>query len=155
TFIKALWSKNNQDRVYGAEGLARARVGKAANDLNKRMQVEKDGDVKLAIEFAQTSLGESQHLEDLVDALGSRTHGDAAQSYLIELARRKNILSALYAYLHSGNATIRRRLCAVLMYSGDASSLSYLQPLTRDSNSGVAAAALSAERAIRAKSHAA
>ena len=150
-FIKALWSNSKDERIYGAEGLARARVVKAANDLNKRMMVEKDGGVKLAIHFAQTSLGESQHLQDLTDALSSRTLGDAAQSYLIELARRKNILSALYAYLHSGNATIRRRLCTVLMYSGDASSLSYLQPLTKDRNSDVAAEALRAEQAIRAR----
>ncbi|HLI31020.1 MAG TPA: HEAT repeat domain-containing protein [Terriglobia bacterium] len=150
-FIKALEGDNKQDRMYGAEGLARARVAKARSALDKRMQIEKDSRVKLAIRFAQTSLGESQHLQDLVDALGSRTLGDSAQSYLIELARRKNILSAIYAYLHSGNANIRRRLCTVLMYSGDASSLSYLQPLTKDRNSDVAAEALRAEQAIRAR----
>ena len=155
TFIQALSSNEKQERAYGAEGLARARVVKAASALDRRMQVEKDGDVKLALQFAQTSLGESQHLQDLVDALGSRTRGAVAQSYLIELARQKNILSALYAYLHSGNAAIRRRLCTVLMYSGDASSLSYLQPLTRDQNSDVAAEAIRAERAIRARTAAA
>ncbi|MGH9355374.1 MAG: HEAT repeat domain-containing protein [Terriglobia bacterium] len=151
TFIQALSSNDKHNRAYAAEGLARARVAKAASALDKRMEIEKDGDVKLAIQFAQNSLGESQHLQDLVDALGSRTRGAVAQSYLIELARRKNILSALYAYLHSGNAAIRRRLCTVLMYSGDGSSLSYLQPLTRDHNSDVAAEAVRAERAIRAR----
>lgn len=154
-FVKALSSDNKQERTYGAEGLARARVARAANDLNERMQVEKDGGVKLAIHFAQTSLGESQHLQDLVDALGSRTRGDAAQSYLIELARRKNILRVLYTYAHSGNATVRRRICTVLMYSGDTSSLSVLQPLTKDRNSDVAAEALRAEQAIRARTNAA
>lgn len=150
-FIKALSIQDKNEREYAAEGLARARAAKAANDLAKRMKIEKDAGVRLAILFAEVSIGQTQHLRDLVDSLTSRTRGGVAQSYLVELTRRKSLLNAVYGYLNDSNATIRRRLCAVLMYSGDASSLAPLAPLTRDHNSDVAAAALRAQQAIRSR----
>lgn len=153
-FIKALWSQDKEEREYGAEGLARARDPKALNDLEKRLSVEKDGGVKLAIQFALTSIGQKQHLQNLVDGLSSRSRGDVAQSYLIELARRKDLLTALYPYLNSKDADIRRRLCVVLMYSGDSSSISYLERLTHDRNNDVAAAALRALQSVRARENA-
>lgn len=154
-FIKALWSQDKDEREYGAEGLARARNPKALNDLQKRLSVEKDAGVKLAIQFALTSIGQKQHLKNLVDGLSSRSRGDVAQSYLIELARRKDLLAALYPYLNSKDADIRRRLCVVLMYSGDSSSISYLERLTHDRNNDVAAAALRALQSVRARENAA
>jgi HEAT repeat protein len=150
-FIKALWSQDKQEREYAAEGLARAQNPKALNDLTKRMSIEKDAGVKLAMQFALTSIGQTQHLKDLVDALDSRTRGDVAQSYLIELTRRKNLLQALYPYLDSGNSTIRRKLCDVLMYSGDSSSIPHLEKLAHDRDSDVAAEALRAMQAIRSR----
>lgn len=154
-FIKALWSQDKTERQYAAEGLARARDSKALNDLQKRLSIEKDGGVKLAIQFALASLGKTQSLDNLVSTLSSRTRGDVAESYLIELTRRKNLLAALYPSLNNGDATIRRRLCDVLMYSGDASSLPYVERLTHDHNSNVAAEALRAAQAIRARQNAA
>ncbi|HEV2418958.1 MAG TPA: HEAT repeat domain-containing protein [Terriglobia bacterium] len=150
-FIKALWSQDKDERDYAAEGLARIRDPKAGANLEKRMKIEKDAGVKLAILFAQVSIGETEHLRDLVDALTSRTRGDVAQSYLIELTRQKSLLDAVYSYLNDSNATIRRRLCVVLTYSGDASSLPRLAPLTHDRNNDVAAAALRATQAIRSR----
>ncbi|MGH9402184.1 MAG: HEAT repeat domain-containing protein [Terriglobia bacterium] len=153
-FIKALWSQDKDERASAAEGLARVRDPKAGANLEKRMKIEKDASVKLAILFAQVSIGETQHLRNLVDTLTSRTRGDVAQSYLIELTRQKSLLDAVYSYLNDSNATIRRRLCVVLMYSGDASSLSHLAPLTHDRNGDVAAAALRATQAIRSRTSA-
>lgn len=150
-FLQALSSKDSDERTYAAEGIARSRDTAAAGALAKRAGVEKKAGVKLAILFAQVSIGQAQHLRDLVDSLKSRTRGDVAQSYLTELARRKEMLAALYPYLNDSNATIRQRLCAVMMYSGDASSLAPLSPLTHDRNSDVAAAALRATQAIRAR----
>ncbi|MGH9469299.1 MAG: HEAT repeat domain-containing protein [Terriglobia bacterium] len=150
-FIKALWDQDSTVREYAAEGIARARDTAALGDLQKRLSVEKNAGVKLAIRFALTSIGQTQDLKDLVDALDSRTRGGVAQSYLVELARRKDLLSALYPYLNNKNANIRRRLCDVLMYSGDSSSLPYVERLTHDRNSGVAAEAVRAAQAIRAR----
>ncbi|MGH9407752.1 MAG: HEAT repeat domain-containing protein [Terriglobia bacterium] len=153
-FLTALQSPDRDQREYAAEGLARARDSAALNALNQRMSVEKHAGVRLAILFALVSIGQTQRLRDLVDALDSRTHGDVAQSYLIELTRRKDLLAAVYPYLNDSNSTIRRKLCVVLMYSGDASSLSHLSPLTHDRNNDVAAAALRATQAIRSRTNA-
>ncbi len=154
-FIKALGSQDKNERQYAAEGIARSRDAEALNDLQKRLAIEKDGGVKLAIQFALASIGRPQSLNSLVDALSSRTRGDVAESYLVELARRKNLLTALYPSLNNGDASVRRRLCDVLMYSGDSSSLPYVERLTHDHNSGVAAEALRAAQAIRARQNAA
>ncbi|HTV56965.1 MAG TPA: HEAT repeat domain-containing protein [Terriglobia bacterium] len=154
-FVSALSSRNPDEREYAAEGLARAGNRQALPELKQKMQTEKKEGVKLGIFFAETSLGQTQHLQDLVEALPSRSWGAVAQSYLIELARQKDLLQELYPYLSNRDATTRRRLCYVLMYSGDASSIQKLQPLTRDRNSDVAAAALSAVRAIRARTNSA
>jgi HEAT repeat protein len=151
-FIRALSSRNPDEREYAAEGLARTGNPEALAELEKRMQVEKKEGVKLGILFAETALGQRQHLRDLVESLPSRSWGAVAQSYLIELARQKDLLQDLYPHLSARDATTRRRLCYVLMYSGDASSIQELQPLTRDRNGDVAAAALSAVKAIRARS---
>ncbi|MGH9397014.1 MAG: HEAT repeat domain-containing protein [Terriglobia bacterium] len=150
-FVQALSSKDSDERIYAAEGIARARDTAAANDLEKRMSIEKNAGVKLAILFAQTSIGQTQHLRDLVDTLTSRTRGDVAQSYLIELTRQKNLLAAIYPFLNDSNATIRRRVCVVLMYSGNASSVAPLSQLEHDRNNDVAAAALRATQAIRTR----
>jgi HEAT repeat protein len=151
TLISALSSPNPDEREAAAEGLGRTGNQQALPELEARMHVEKKEDVRLAILFAETALGQTQHLGRLVDTLSSRTRGNVAQSYLVELARNKAVLQDLYPYLRSRDAVTRRRLCYVLMYSGDASSIQELQPLTRDRNGDVAAAALSALQAIRAR----
>jgi hypothetical protein len=74
-----------------------------------------------------------------------------ARSYLTELARNPAFLPKLYTYLQSPDATVRKRLCVVLMYSGDQGSLQQLDRLQQDPDSEVAAAAMRAKRAIRAR----
>jgi HEAT repeat protein len=155
TFIEALASADQNQRAYAAEGLARAGNSQALPALQEAMQVENKQNAKLAILFAQSALGKTQSLEELVDALPSRSYGDVAQSYLTELTRRKALLDAVYPYLTNSNAAIRRKLCYVLMYSGNASSIPQLQPLTHDHNGDVAAAALSAIKSIRSRTNSA
>ena len=52
----------------------------------------------------------------MVDELGSRSEGDAAQSYFVELARRPGFLAVLYPYLDHHDPAVRKRLCDVLMF---------------------------------------
>ncbi|MGH9448693.1 MAG: HEAT repeat domain-containing protein, partial [Terriglobia bacterium] len=154
-FVEALSSAYQDDRAYAAEGLARVGNKQALPALQEAMQVENKQNARLAILFAESALGETQRLEDLVNALPSRSYGDVAQSYLIELTRRKNLLDAVYPYLTNANAVIRRKLCYVLMYSGNASSIQHLEPLAHDHNGDVAAAALSAIKSIRSRTNSA
>jgi len=86
-----------------------------------------------------------------VSELSSKIRGDVAASYLTELARKPAFLAKLYPFLQSPDNGIRKRLCVVLMYSGDQGSLQQLDRLAHDPDSDVAAAALRAKQAIRAR----
>jgi HEAT repeat protein len=152
-FIKALWSDDKTDRTYAAEGMARARDPKALPELEKRVKVEKDAGVKLAIDYAFTALGRKGYLKDLVNGFDSRTHADDARAYLIELTRDKTYLRELYPLMHSRSSRVRQGICGVLMYTGDASSITPLDHLTRDRNNDVAAEALRALNSVRARTN--
>ncbi len=149
-FSKELWSNNKNFRIAAAEGLARARDPQALPELQKALMAEKNDDAKLAMEFAITALGHMDYLNNLVKDLDSR-RGDTARAYLTELARHPDFLPRLYPYLQSRNDTVRRRLCTVLMYSGNRSSLQELDRLTHDPNAEVASQAMRARQAIRAR----
>jgi len=150
-FTKALWSDDKSIRQGAGEGLARAADPPSLGELQKALTAEKDASAKLAMEFALAALGKEDALSDVVSELGSKMRGDVARAYLTELSRNPAFLPKLYAYLQSPDAGIRKRLCVVLMYSGDQSSLPQLDRLEHDPDSDVAAAALRAKRAIRAR----
>jgi HEAT repeat protein len=152
TFLKALWSNDKSLRISSAEGLARAGDAKALSDLLKAAGSEGDAEARLAMEFALTALGRNDYFAQLVDALGSRTNGDVAKSYFVELARKPGFLAELYPYLDHRSAEVRMKLCEVLMISGDQTSIPPLERLSHDSNNDVASEALRALRAIRARS---
>ncbi len=150
-FIKALWSPEKNVRVLAAEGLARAREPGTLSELEKAVQVEKDAEAKLAIEFAITALGKADYFSAVVNELGSRLRSNAAQAYLTELSQDASFLPRLYPYLASQDNDVRRRLCTVLMFTGDASSVEHLERLSRDPNGDVAGEALRALRAVRSR----
>ncbi len=150
-FTPALWNDNKDIRQGAAEGLARAADPQSTSELQKAVLVEKDEAPKLAMEFALAALGKDDALNDLVNELGSKVRGDVARAYLTELARKPAFLTKLYPFLQSPDNDIRKRLCEVLMYSGDQGSLQQLDRLEHDPDGDVAAAALRAKRAIRAR----
>jgi HEAT repeat protein len=154
-FTKALESDDKVTRTSAAEGLARAADPKVLPDLEKALVPERDAAVKLAIEFAMTAVGKLDTLSDLVNELSSKSYGDVAQTYLIELARIPAFLLKLYPYLQSPNAGVRKGLCTVLMFSGDQASLEQLDRLSHDPNGDVSAQALRAKGALRARLEAA
>jgi HEAT repeat protein len=148
-FHRALWSSQDELRVYGAEGLGRAGQASSLPDLEKAVRVERDAKARLAIDFAITSLGKMDYLNDLVAELDSRPRGDAAEAYLVELAHTPEFLPRLYPFLDSEREGVRRRLCTVLMYAGDQSSIPHLEKLSQDKDVEVATEALRALRAVR------
>jgi HEAT repeat protein len=150
-FTKALWNADKDLRTSAGEGLARAADPKTLPELEKAVAAEKDASAKLAFEYAITALGKDDYVSALVSELGSKLRGDVAQPYLIELARNPQFLPKLYPYLQSPQAQARKRLCTVLMFSGDQSSLEQLDRLSHDPDGDVAAEALRAKRAIRAR----
>lgn len=151
TFIKALWSDNKKYRELGAEGLGRAGDAKALPEVEKALETEKNAEAKLAMQYALAALGQDSGLKALVNGLGSTLHGDIAETYLIELTRNPQFLPKLYPDLSSDNATVRKRLCTVLVFTGDQSSLEPLERLSHDKNNDVAIEALRALRAVRTR----
>jgi HEAT repeat protein len=150
-FTKALWSEDKNLRASAAEGMARVADPATLPELQKAVLAEKDQVVKLADEFALTALGKMDYLGAVVADLGVRTRADVAQPYLTELSRNPNFLPNLYPYLQSQDANVRRRLCVVLMYNGDKTSLEPLDRLLHDPDGDVAAEAIRAKEAIRAR----
>lgn len=148
---KALWSDDKDVRVAAGEGLARAADPQSLSEVQKALSAEKDASAKLAMEYALAALGKEDSLNDVVSELGSKVRGDGARAYLTELARDPAFLPKLYPYLQSPDAGVRKRLCVVLMYSGDQGSLQQLDRLEHDPDNAVAAAALRAKRAIRTR----
>jgi len=151
-FTQSLVSSDKTTRALGAEGLGRAGDRKPVPELEKAVADEKDVNARLAMDFALTALGSNNYRNGLIQGLDSRIHGDIAQTYLIELARNPKIQAGLYPYLTSGTDTERRKLCDVLMYSGNQSSLGPLEGASHDRNDDVATEALRALRVIRARS---
>ncbi len=148
-FVKALWSEDKTIRTSAAEGLARAREPKTLPELEKAVTAERDAGARLAVEFALVALGKDDFLGAVVQELGSKLHGNAAQAYLIELARDLKFLSKLYPHLNNQDAAVRKRLCTVLVFTGDQSSIEPLERASHDSNGEVASEALRALRATR------
>jgi HEAT repeat protein len=150
-FTKALWNDDKSVRQGAGEGLARAADPQSRAELEKALTAEKDASAKLAMEFALAALGKEDALSDVVSDLGGKIRGDVARAYLTELSRDPAFLPKLYPYLQSPDNGIRKRLCVVLMYSGDQGSLQQLDRLEHDPDRDVAEAALHAKRAIRAR----
>lgn len=151
TFVRALSSSDKRIRALGAEGLGQSRDAQAMPELEKALSAEKDANTRLATNYALAALGKQDSLQALIDELNSTRRGDTAQSYLIQFSQDPQLLPKLYPYLDSKEATVRKRLCSVLVYTGNQSSLEPLQRLSHDSNNDVAIEALRAVRAVRAR----
>jgi len=151
-FARELWSSNKSFRISAAEGLGRSGAKENVAELQKAATAEKDAETRLAMQFAITNLGTDDYVNTLMQELSSKLRGDTAQVYLVELSRKPEFLPKLYSYLNSNDATIRRRLAVVLVSTGDKTSLAPLEKLSHDSNNDVAAAALRALSATRARS---
>jgi HEAT repeat protein len=150
-FTQALRRPDKSLRTSAAEGLARARDPKALSELQKAVGVEKDARARLADEFALSALGRDDYLAAMVHELGSKLYGDVAAAYLVELSRDEKFLPKVYPFLSEQDPSVRKKLCTVLMFSGNQGSLEHLERLSHDSNGEVASEALRATQAIRVR----
>jgi HEAT repeat protein len=148
-FIKALFSAEKNFRTFAAEGLARSGDKNTLPEVERAVPAEKDAEARLAMQYAITALGKSDYLSAVVAELGSKLRGNSAQAYLVELARDPSFLPRLYPFMNSQDSGVRRRLCAVLMFAGDATSVEHLEHLSHDPNNDVASEATRALRAVR------
>ncbi len=153
---KSLYSGylNDKDkylRAAAAEGLGRLDDATSIETLKKAFAAEKSESPQLSMAFALVSLGDLTHLPYLLDALNSTFHRGEARPFLIELARKPQILTVLYGPLQNGSNDQKKNLAQVMAVSGTADSLPYLEKLTHDPNEEVAQEAIRAAKSLKAR----
>jgi HEAT repeat protein len=146
-----LRDRDNGIRAAAAEGIGR--IGDT-NDLTLVTEAfarEKNESARLSMAFAAVHLGDPGHLSYVLDGLNSSFHRGVARPFLIELARKPDVLSRLYDPLTRGTIDQKRELATVMAWSGTRESLPYLDQLSRDSNDQVAQAAILAMKNLQAR----
>ncbi|HWP85885.1 MAG TPA: HEAT repeat domain-containing protein [Terriglobia bacterium] len=150
-FAGYLEDREKQMRAAAALALGRLPEANYSGILLQARQKERDASVRLALAFGLVANGRMEFLEELISSLDSRVRVGEARPYLIELARKPAVREELYPHLYAPEAEIRKNLCMVLAASGDATSVSYLEVLLRDSDPAVVQEASRAIRIIRSR----
>jgi len=96
-------------------------------------------------------LGEEAPLRYLINTLNQASYHDVAYAYLVEAARRKPVLQALYGLIPQGTRDEKIYLARILAVSGDADSVPYLDKTSHDADNDVAQEGLRALRSLRAR----
>jgi HEAT repeat protein len=87
----------------------------------------------------------------LMNTLNSRSYRSVAEAYLIELARKPAVRSALHEYLGRAGKEEKLGIGRVLSVSGDKESIAHLERLTKDPDVEVAQESVRALRTLRAR----
>ncbi len=154
-FTRYLQDKDDNMRAAAAEGFARLDNPSDLPMIQKSWQDEGKTPTRLALAFAQVSLGvrtlsEFSPLQYLINSLNSALYRDVAEAYLVELARDPQNRSALYPTLETGTKDEKIGLAHVLGRSGDKDSIPRLEKLSNDPDAQVAQEGLRALRTLRA-----
>lgn len=151
TFGIYLNERDPQLRAAAAEGIGRLGDPNDQKLIRDAFAAEKNESARLSMAFAAVHLGDMSLLTYLLDGLNSSFHRGEARPFLMELARKPEIRSQLYTPLMTGTKDQRKHLAAVLGYSGDRESLTYLEKLSHDSDNEVARAAIQAMNSLNAR----
>ena len=155
-FLRELGAKDEKLRAAAAEGLGR--IGNRADQptLDKSWSAEDKMSPRLAAAFGLLMEGNLNLADDapfryLINTLNSAAYHDVAYAYLVEAARQKPVLQALYTQIDPGTKEEKIYLARVLSASGDQSSVAYLDKLSRDNDQDVSKEGLRALRSLRAR----
>ncbi len=134
-------------RELGAEGLARIAEPATEPVVRDRLGAETKSNVKTALQFALVSLGRTEFMPPLAEALTAR-FTNQAEVYLLEVGRHQNRIELLYPYLNSGEAKIRAGVLRVLGRIGNYAAFDKIKPLVSDKDETVAREAVQAMRIL-------
>jgi HEAT repeat protein len=155
-FLRELGAKDDKLRAAAAEGLGR--IGNRADEptLEKSWNAEDKMSPRLAAAFGLLMDGDLNLADDapfryLINTLNSAAYHDVAYAYLVEAARQKPVLQALYTQIDPGTKEEKIYLSRVLSVSGDQSSVPYLDKVSRDNDQDVSKEGLRALRSLRAR----
>jgi HEAT repeat protein len=155
-FTSYLSSKDDKLRAAAAEGLGRIADPADRPALEKMWKEEEKMLPRLGAAFGlvldgNVSVAEEAPLRYLINTLNSASYREVAAGYLIEAARKPTVRNALYGPLDQGTRDEKIQLARILAASGDASSVPYLEKVSRDEDSEVAQEGLRALRSLRAR----
>jgi HEAT repeat protein len=155
-FQRYLTSNDDKLRASADEGLARAGDPADKATLEKSWKGEEKMLPRLASAFGLVMLGNLDLSDEapfryLINTLNQAAYHEIAVAYLSEAARRPEVRNALYKPLEQGTRDEKIQLARVLSASGDEGSVPYLEKISRDTDSEVAAEGLRALRSLRAR----
>ena len=156
TFVRDLSDKDDAIRSAAAEGLARLEIPADRPLVEKAFNDEHKMGPRLSDAFAVVALGnldasEFSALRYLVNTLNIRAYRGVAMPFLTELARELKVRQAIYPMLPRATRDEKIQLSIVLARAGDRDSLPYLETLSTDTDSDVAAEGVRSLRTLRAR----
>lgn len=138
--VRQLTSRDASVRKRAAEELARMADTERRRIVEGYRLQEKDGRVRVALDWALYRMGKNEALYNVVRALESSRWSDQASVYLSELESP----APLYVFLERANGQTQIKLLQVLAYSGDADTLERIKPFAASLDPLVAQAAKNA-----------
>ncbi len=155
-FVQYLRDKDPRTRGASAEGLGRLRNPADSALIDDVYKDEDKTSPRISQAFAlvmdgQAQLSEFSPLQYLINTLNSATYSAEAFALLVEAARYPEIRTLLYRPMETGTRDEKIYLARVFAASGDASAVPYLQKMSQDTDSQVAAEGLKALRDLRAR----
>ncbi len=155
-YQRYLHDRDDGLRAAAAEGFARLKNPADLPMLEEEFKNEQKRPAQLAAAFALVMQGKREFAEFsplrfLADTLNSASWKGVAQAYLIEAARDPAVLKTLEQALRSATKDEKIQLVQILAGSGDKETVPYLDDLSRDADTDVAQAALSASRTLKAR----
>jgi HEAT repeat protein len=153
-FAKFLTDKDDNMRAAAAEGFARLDNPSDLPMIQKAWMDEGKTPARLALAFAQVTLGvrdmgEFSPLPYLINNLNSAFYRDVAYAYLVEVSRDPQVRTAIYPAIDKGTKDEKISLARVLGRSGDKESIPYLEKLSNDADVQVAQEGLRALRTLQ------
>jgi HEAT repeat protein len=148
-----LYLRDRDDGIRAAAAEGIGRVGNASDLtlVSEAFAREKSESARLSMAFALVHLGDLNYISYLVDGLNSSVHRGESRPFLIELARKPDVLAGLYQPLTTGTIDQKKELATVVAWSGTRESMPYLERLSQDPNNQVAQAAIQAMKNLNAR----
>ncbi|HVG17686.1 MAG TPA: HEAT repeat domain-containing protein [Blastocatellia bacterium] len=142
-FVENMGDDDADRRQYALEGLARIADPRYMDQISRLVLTEKNGDVKLAGQWALYRMGSRPNIQYVVRKLDTDQE-EQARTYLLEA----NNAADLYPYVRSSNKEVRRKVIEILGRIGDAETVKELQPVAETSGVATANAATLAIKRI-------
>jgi hypothetical protein len=155
-FSQHLAERDEGLRAAAAEGLGRIGNAEDLPVVSQAFDAETKMNPRLSLAFAAVYLGRNElsefsPLRYLVNTLNSASFRGVAQPLLAELARNPGVRRTLYGALNGGTRHEKIYLGQIFAQTGDAEAVKYLEMLSSDPDTTVAAEGVRSLKVLRAR----